>query len=656
MLLHSAAHTSLPTAALQLNPLLNLIVLLPLAGALVLGLGSLFNARQQQGLSEKVVGAIACSGPALATLIALLLFLPMLGDSAAVWQSTLLNWLDTGSFQIKLGLSMDHLSAIMVLMITFIGTLIHLFSLSYMHGDRGFARYFAWLNLFLGAMLLLILSDNIIGLFMGWEGVGLCSYLLIGFWFEDSAKAGAGTKAFLVNRVGDFGFILGIFLLFRETGAFDFATIQAKIGASDFYILPVIAFLLLIGALGKSAQIPLHVWLPDAMAGPTPVSALIHAATMVTAGVYMVARLHFIYTATPAVAWLIVLIGSLTALMAALIALVQHDIKKVLAYSTVSQLGYMFMGVGSGAYAAGMFHVFTHAFFKAALFLGAGAIIHALHHEQDLRKMGGLRKYLPVTHAAMLVSCLAIAGIPPFAGFFSKDEILWSLWEKQHYLFWGVGLVTAALTAFYMFRLYFLAFGGTYRGDHAPQSEPLLMKLPLALLGLGAVSVGFLGMPATLGLPNWFVHWLSPLYGEHPVAAASVQGVSLMLMALSVLAAAAGIGFALKRFGKITDTVPAIPVNAFTQLLDAKFGFDLLYQKGIVKPWLALGQFCRQVAEPIMIDGVIRAGTWAYYVFSLSLRTLQTGHVRTYAQYMLFGLFILVYLYLLLHLPGVFEL
>ncbi len=656
MLLHATAHTALPAASLQLNSLLNLVVLLPLAGALVLGLGTLYNAQNKTGISERVVTAIGCAGPLLATVLAFLLFLPMMGDPSRVWHSPLLTWMDIGSFKIELGLVMDHLSGIMLLMITFIGTLIHLFSASYMQGDRSFSRYFAYLNLFLGSMLLLILSDNLIGLFMGWEGVGVCSYLLIGFWFEDAAKAGAGTKAFLLNRVGDLGFILGIFLLFQETGAFDFAGIQAHIGQTSAERLPLIAFLLLVGALGKSAQIPLHVWLPDAMAGPTPVSALIHAATMVTAGVYLVARLHFVYTATPSVAWLIILIGGLTALMAASIALVQNDIKKVLAYSTVSQLGYMFMGVGAGAYAAGIFHVFTHAFFKAALFLGAGAIIHALHHEQDLRKMGGLRSKLPITHLAMLVSCLAIAGIPPFAGFFSKDEILWSLWEKGHFVFWGMGLLTAGLTAFYMFRLYFLAFGGTYRGERDAHPEPLLMKLPLGLLGLGAVTVGFLGMPATLGLPNWFVHWLAPLYGEHHASDPAAQGMSLILMAASVLVAGAGILLALKRFGKITGEVPALPENALTALLNEKFGFDSLYQTAVVGPIMAAGRFCRQVAEPVMIDGVIRAGVWGYYAFSLCLRTLQFGQLRAYAHYLIFGLFILAYVYFVLHLPGVFQL
>ncbi len=652
ILLHAAAHTVLtPTT---LHPLLGLIVLLPLAGALVLGLGSLLNAHNPSGLSEKTVAVIACAGPALATAIALLLCIPMLSNPVLTWQYPLLEWLNTGSIHITLGLKMDHLSALMTLMVTGIGTLIHIFSTSYMHGDRGFSRYFAWLNLFLAAMLMLILSDNLVGMFMGWEGVGLCSYLLIGFWFDDAAKAAAGTKAFLVNRVGDFGFLLGIFILFQQVATTDFTAIEQRVAQMDAYILPVIALLLLIGALGKSAQIPLHVWLPDAMAGPTPVSALIHAATMVTAGVYMIARLHFIYSATSAVAWLIVLIGAITALVAALIALVQTDIKKVLAYSTLSQLGYMFMAVGCGAYAAGIFHVFTHAFFKAALFLGAGAIIHSLHHEQDLYKMGGLRKLLPLTHVVMLISCLAIAGIPPFSGFFSKDEILWSLWERQFYGFWAVGLLTAALTAFYMFRLYFLAFGGRYRGAESVQPEPMLMKIPLLCLGGGALFSGFLGLPAALGLPNWFIHWLSPLYGTH---AQTSPGPALMLMAVSVLAAGAGILFARQRFGQLASSViPELPVGPFKTLLDERFGFDALYHHHLVLPLLNLGKFCRQVAEPVMIDGVLRAVTWLYYVLSLSLRLLQSGHLRTYAHYLIFGLFILLYLYFFLHFPGVFQL
>ena len=636
---------------IQTSFLLSLIVLLPLLGALVLGALSLSSSQRESGPAEKLVGLLGCAGPALAAVLALLLFFQQLANPALVWQHTLAPWLQTSQIRLDFAFMMDHLSGLMTVMVTFIGTLIHLFSLSYMHGDRGFARYFAYLNLFLGSMLLLVLSDNIVGLFMGWEGVGVCSYLLIGFWFGDPAKAAAGTKAFIANRIGDFGFILGIFFLFWDSHSFSFSAMAQGLQGVDGGRLSVIGLLLLLGALGKSAQIPLHVWLPDAMAGPTPVSALIHAATMVTAGVYMVARLHFIYDQIPAVALLIVIIGALTAFMAATIALVQTDIKKVLAYSTISQLGYMFMGAGAGAYAAGIFHVLTHAFFKAALFLGAGAIIYCLHHEQDLMQMGGLRRKLPVTHAVMLVSCLAIAGIPPFAGFFSKDEILAALWGKGLYLFWGLGLLTAALTAFYMFRLYFLAFGGSYRGHHEPTSEPLLMKLPLGILAIGAVTAGFLGLPAELGLPNWIGHWLAPVFGAQ--AAEGTATTALILMGVSVLAGASGILFAGSRYANVTAPLPA-PAGPLAEMLQNKWGFDLLYDQVLVRPLRRLGVLGWQIADKILIDGLIVFATWAYKVVSLCLRKLQTGSLRTYAHYLLLGMFLLVWLFFMLHMPGVF--
>ncbi|PKL75410.1 MAG: NADH-quinone oxidoreductase subunit L [Candidatus Melainabacteria bacterium HGW-Melainabacteria-1] len=636
---------------MQTSFLLSLIVLLPLLGALCLGGLALARARHETGPSEKLVGLIGCLGPALAAGLALYLMSAQLIQPQLVWQHTLAPWLQGSQIDISFAFAMDHLAALMTVMITFIGSLIHLFSIGYMQGDRGFTRYFAYLNLFLASMLMLVLSDNIVLLFMGWEGVGVCSYLLIGFWFTDAAKAAAGTKAFVVNRIGDFGFILGIFFLFWETNSFSFSGIAAGLEFADPNRLAVIGLLLLIGALGKSAQIPLHVWLPDAMAGPTPVSALIHAATMVTAGVYMIARLSFLYDRIPAIGLMIVVIGGLTALMAASIALVQTDIKKVLAYSTVSQLGYMFMAVGAGAYAAGIFHVFTHAFFKAALFLGAGAVIHCLHHEQDMLKMGGLRAKLPITHAVMLISCIAIAGIPPFAGFFSKDEILWSLWNKGLYLFWGVGLLTAGLTAFYMFRLYFLTFGGSYRGHHEVAKEPLLMKLPLMVLALGAIGAGWLGLPAVLGLPNWIEHWLEPVFGSHHGSGSAAT--ALMLMGVSVMVAAGGILYARSRYSQVSEALPA-PTGPIADLLHDKWGFDLLYDLALVRPLRRLGVLSWQIGDKLLIDGPVRFATWGYLVGALCLRQLQTGKVRIYAHYLLLGMFLLVWLFFMLHMPGVF--
>lgn len=638
---------------MQISYLLPLILFVPFLSALLLGVAALVSHPKEEGLSESLISFLAVGAPAISAVLTLILFFQQLTQPELIWQFTLGTWIRIPAFELNMGLRMDHLSGLMTAMITFIGTLIHLFSVAYMRKDRGFARYFAYLNLFFAAMLLLILSDNIVGLFMGWEGVGVCSYLLIGFWFKDLAKAQAGTKAFVVNRVGDFGFMLGILFLFLETRAFSFDAIQSASSAISPAMLSIIGILLLIGAMGKSAQIPLHVWLPDAMAGPTPVSALIHAATMVTAGVYMVARMNFLYSQTPSVSFFIVLMGALTAFVAATIALVQTDIKKVLAYSTVSQLGYMFMGVGAGAYAAGIFHVFTHAFFKAALFLGAGAIIHCLHHEQDLRKMGGLRKRLPVTHFAMLVSCLAISGIPPFAGFFSKDEILFSLWDKGLYAFWALGLITAGLTAFYMFRLYFLAFGSEYRGSHDVDAEPLLMKLPLLLLAVGAIFTGFLGLPATLGLPNWFEHFMAPVVGgHHPEASvALVAG----LMGVSVLAAAIGIGVARQRYASITEA-PALAQGPLAEVLHQKYGFDLLYEEGIVRPLKTIGYYGWQIGDRILIGGAIQFGQWVYKVVSLFARFLHFGNVRAYGHYLIIGLFIIFYLYFALHFPGVFSL
>lgn len=645
----SAAHAAVQPV-LQNSFLLSLIVLLPLIGALVLGVMSLSSVKREQGHNEKLLGMIGTAGPALATLISLFLFFQQLSAPNLVWQHTLASWLRGAQFSLDFAFVMDHLSGLMTVMITFIGTLIHLFSISYMHGDRGFARYFASLNLFLGAMLLLVLSDNIVGMFMGWEGVGLCSYLLIGFWFNDPAKAAAGTKAFVANRVGDFGFILGIFFMFWESHSFTFSGIAEGLQNADPARLGIIAVLLLIGALGKSAQIPLHVWLPDAMAGPTPVSALIHAATMVTAGVYMISRLNFLYDRVPAVGLLIVMIGGLTAFMAATIALVQTDIKKVLAYSTISQLGYMFMGVGAGAYAAGIFHVFTHAFFKAALFLGAGAVIHCLHHEQDMNKMGGLRSKLPVTHAVMLISCLAIAGIPPFAGFFSKDEILWSLWNKGLYAFWALGLITAGLTAFYMFRLYFLTFSGSYRGHHETSPEPGLMKLPLGVLAIGAVTAGFLGLPAVLGLPNWIEHWLEPVFGAHHGTGSA--GLAMGLMAASVAVAVAGIVYARSRYSNVTEALPAA-TGPLADMLENKWGFDALYEQALVKPLRRLGFLGWQIGDRLLVDGVIVFATWGYKVGALCLRQFQLGNIRVYAHYLLLGMMLLIWLFFMLHMPGV---
>lgn len=636
--------------------LLSWIILAPLLGAFVLGLIALAAAGKSQRPHEFWVGLIACAGPVIAAAITGILLMELCGHPEVIKHQSWFTWLETPWFALAFGLTLDRLTAIMAIMITGIGSLIHIFSLGYMHKDPGFSRYFAYLNLFLAAMLLLVLSDNLVGLFFGWEGVGVCSYLLIGFWFQDMRKSAAGTKAFIVNRVGDFGLLLGILFLFHYLGAFDFATLQQNIHRLDEGQVLCISLLLLLGAMGKSAQMPLHVWLPDAMAGPTPVSALIHAATMVTAGVYLLARMHFLFSLNETVSLIVVGIGALTALMAATVALVQEDIKKVLAYSTLSQLGYMFMGVGTGAYAAGIFHVFTHAFFKAALFLGAGAVIHALHHEQNLWKMGGLKKHLTVTWWVMGIATLAIAGIPPFAGFFSKDEILWSLWEKGYTSAWGVGLLTAGLTSFYMFRLFFLTFSGPARGEHHDiHSEPLSMKAPLLILGVGAATVGFLGVPHALGGHQLFGQWLEPLFGAHS-ADANHNTMALILMAVSVGAAALGWWVA-QRFYLANSPARESLAERFLfigAVFKAKWGFDELYQTILVYPLLAIGRLTQRVLEVQVIDGTLRGLVKGYGLLSQVSSMFQNGYVRAYGYYILLGLTVMIFYYCSLHSAGLF--
>jgi NADH-quinone oxidoreductase subunit L len=441
-------------------------------------------------------------------------------------------WMQIGNLDVSIAFQMDPLSAVMTLVVTGIGSLIHIYSYGYMDHEPSAWRFFALLNLFMFAMLTLVLGDNLLVMFVGWEGVGLCSWGLIGFWHSDHNNTNAANKAFIVNRIGDFTFILGMFALFWTLAGEGVATVTFRelvhaVGALEGHTLlgmstaTFVTLFLFIGATGKSAQIPLYVWLPDAMAGPTPVSALIHAATMVTAGIYMIARLNFLFTMAPATLNVIACIGAATALFAATIGLTQYDIKKVLAYSTVSQLGYMFLAMGVGAYTAGVFHLVTHAFFKACLFLGSGSVIHAMHHEQDMRNMGGLRHYMPITFATFFISTLAIAGLPPFAGFFSKDEILWKAWLANPAL-WAVGFLAAGMTAFYMFRQVFMTFFGECRADHHTkehlhESSPV-MTMPLVILAAGAITVGWLGIPAALGGNNVFEHWLEPVMAQHETA------------------------------------------------------------------------------------------------------------------------------------------
>ena len=529
------------------------IVFLPLLGAIVNGV---LGAKIQKSFGKGAIALLACAPVVIAFGLSLYAFfvLKALEPEKRFLIDNLYRWIDLGSLQVDMAFLIDPLSAVMILIVTGIGGLIHIYATGYMHDDNAFWRFFAYLNLFTAAMLTLVLGDSLLLLFVGWEGVGLCSYALIGFWYTDHNNARAGNKAFIVNRVGDFGFVLGMFLLFWSLDAQGHGTLTVRemvkwaptIKDSLLWGWPVITLatlFLFVGATGKSAQIPLFVWLPDAMAGPTPVSALIHAATMVTAGVYMTARMNVFFSMAPTTLHVIAVIGVATALVAASIALTQYDIKKVLAYSTVSQLGYMFIGIGVGGYAAAVFHLMTHAFFKACLFLGAGSVIHAMHHEQDMRKMGGLKVWMPVTFITFFISVLAIAGFPPFAGFFSKDEILWLAASNGHWTIWFLAVCGAGLTAFYMFRQLFMTFYGTCRADHHTQEHlhesPQVMTIPLIILAVGAVFAGFVGLPGVLG-GSQFAHWLEPVIHAHEEAHAS-HALEWGLMAVSVSVASLGV-------------------------------------------------------------------------------------------------------------------
>jgi NADH-quinone oxidoreductase subunit L len=582
----------------------------------------------------------------------------------------------------------DQLSMVMVLVVTGVGTIIHFYSVGYMHGDRGYARYFSYLNLFMFAMLTLVTGQNLPLLFVGWEGVGLCSYLLIGFWYRDMIKAAAGKKAFIVNRIGDFAFLVGMFILFVVSGRLGHSTLDIPILKSMTEQHPqmfqgvatAVCLLLFAGACGKSAQIPLYVWLPDAMAGPTPVSALIHAATMVTAGVYMVARMSFLYEMAPVAMAIVAGVGAVTAIFAASIGFCQRDIKKVLAYSTVSQLGYMFIGVGVGAYAAGIFHLTTHAFFKACLFLGSGSVIHAMSGEQDMLKMGGLSKKMKVTSATFFIAALAIAGVPPLAGFFSKDEILWMAYSSSvgppwlPAALWGVGFVTAGMTAFYVFRAVFLTFFGQDRVSPEAKAHlhesPAIMTGPLVLLAAGAALVGFLGMPQVLGGSNIFHHFLEPVFGgghggqaeghaviqgaiDHASAqavAASAGGdghtMEIVLMVVSVLAGLIGIFTAYSLYIRKPE-VPgkiAAKVKGLYNLVFNKYYVDELYERTLVNPGYALSdriffKFC----DTAIIEGIVNGLGITARIVGATVRLFQTGVVRTYAFFFLLGVLYIVF-------------
>ncbi len=632
-----------------MSPLL-LMPLFPLLGFLVNGIvGFRLPARVAGAL-----GVLAALGAFLAAVSAVRLLLPLPPD-ARVLEASLGDWISAGSLSTALTFRLDALSAVMVLVVTGVGFLIHVYSLGYMRGDEGGEwRYFAYLNLFLLAMLCLVLGGNLLLLFLGWEGVGLCSYLLIGFWFTKPAPPTAGMKAFLVNRVGDLAFLIGLFLIATHFSSLDLAVVLERAPRElvpGGALVTTIAILLFIGATGKSAQIPLHVWLPDAMEGPTPVSALIHAATMVTAGVYLVARTHVLYLMAPAALAVVAIVGLATALMAATIALTQNDIKRVLAYSTISQLGYMFLGCGVGAFAAAIFHLMTHAFFKALLFLGSGSVIHALHGEQDMRRMGALKSRLPVTHVTFLVGSLAIAGIFPLAGFFSKDEILFETFLARGPLFWALGLGGALLTAFYMFRLMALTFYGESRLDsHAhPHEAPPSMAIVLVALAVLSVIGGWVGIPFIEG-GNRFGTFLAPVFADAEHIALTAQhghashGLELGLAGISLAVAVAGVVLGLMAY----LWRPALATSlrerfaAPYSLFSNKYYFDEIYQALVVRPLVVLSGFLYRDFDLAIIDGMVNGTAALIRGTAERLRIVQSGYVRRYALVLLLGVVIIL--------------
>lgn len=632
--------------------LIYLTVLLPLIGFLINGLLG------PKIKNEKIIGVIGSSTVGIAFIISLSIFFELLGKPASDrhFIIQLFQWIKVDYLNIPIGYQVDPLSILMALTVTGVGFVIHIYSIGYMHGDKGFWRFFAYLNLFIFAMMNLILADNFVLLFLGWEGVGLCSYLLIGFWydrkFENSTTADAAKKAFVVNRIGDFGFLIGMFIIYLTFNSLRFEEVfaQVRLGGVPESTFNLIALFLFIGATGKSAQIPLYVWLPDAMAGPTPVSALIHAATMVTAGVYMVARTSVIYASAPSIMMVVAVIGLLTAIFAASIGLVQNDIKKVLAYSTVSQLGYMFVAMGVGAFTAGIFHVMTHAFFKALLFLGAGSVIHGMHEEQNIQKYGGLKKHMPVTYLTFMAGAIAISGIPPFSGFFSKDEILWYAYSNAGYGFWLVGAITAMLTAFYMFRLFSLTFEGEARYDKNhihPHESPKVMTVPLIILAVLSVIGGFVGVPELFSGTggNQIKNWLDPVFKPANSLLAKHSAHShfeeILLMAISVAAAAGAIYFARFVYLRRRDIADSVSVRfaGFYKTLFNKYYVDEVYDKTIISPVVKVSDsFLWKITDVKIIDGLVNRTASLIEIIASQVRKVQTGVAQFYAIIMVIGI------------------
>lgn len=644
-----------------------LIPLLPIIGFIILGL---FGKKIK---SEKIIGLLGSSTVGIGFILAFLMFLQMLSEPLETpYVLHLYQWIAAGHFSIDIAYQVDQLTILYTMIITGVGFLIHVYSIGYMHGDRGFFRFFAYLNLFIFMMLNLVLANNFLLTFLGWEGVGLSSYLLIGFWYDRKFEGvritwtgEAANKAFIMNRIGDFGFLVAMFLIFVNFGTLEYQALHTTLSANtgvyqSATIIGIISLLLFLAATGKSAQIPLAVWLPDAMAGPTPVSALIHAATMVTAGIFLVARNSLLFALAPDTMLIIAIIGVATAFFSATIGLVQNGIKKVLAYSTVSQLGFMFAALGVGAWGAAVFHVMTHAFFKGLLFLGAGSVMHGVHDEENIKKMGGLKKYMPITYKTFYIASLAIAGVPFFSGFFSKDEIIWQTWDKGGIMLWIILAVSALMTAFYMFRLVNLVFHGEERFDHKhihPHESPKTMTIPLIVLAVLSALGGFLGIPYVLGFwfshhPNFLENFLHPIFKDANIALGYVGGHHLalaeyLLMALSIIIALFSIWLAYKWYYYDKNwTSPRRLVKSF------KFGYKTLFQKYYIDEI-----YFRLIVDPILL--ISRQGLWKFFdinvidglanglakatvYFGEKVRKIQTGYAQTYAVIMLVGAIILI--------------
>ncbi|MGC9518473.1 MAG: NADH-quinone oxidoreductase subunit L [Desulfuromonadaceae bacterium] len=647
-----------------------LIPFFPLLGFLINGLLG------RKIKNEKVIGTIGTLAVFASFILSCMYFMRLLGDEVKTHETIVASWINMGPLNIDWGFLLDPLSALMILNVTGLSTLIHLYSIGYMHGEDGYPRFFAYMNLFTFAMLMLVLGNNALVLFVGWEGVGLCSYLLIGYYYEKKSASDAGKKAFVVNRIGDFGFLLGLFTLFWALGqegvwTINFTEIAANAGSLENggLVVTIITLCFFLGATGKSAQIPLYTWLPDAMEGPTPVSALIHAATMVTAGVYMIGRMNGLFAMAPDTMMTIAIVGAATAIFAATIGFAQNDIKRVLAYSTVSQLGYMFLAMGVGAFTAGIFHLLTHAFFKACLFLGSGSVIHGLHHAyhhahlhddpQDMRNMGGIRHKMPITFLTFLLSTLAICGLPFFSAFFSKDEILW--WSfaspRGHWILWLVGTVAAGMTAFYMFRLVFMTFFGEQKTDarakdHIPES-PLVITLPLIILAALATFGGFIGVPHVIGhavgnIPNLIQGFLAPVFAPtqelHHIHAHGTAAAEFSLMGVSVGAGLVGIGLAWFMYCKNPE-IPARFVATFSRLHKAVFNkwyVDELYDALIVNPTKRLGTGLWQFFDVRIVDGIVNGVGRCIRGTGELLRHTQTGYTHSYAMSMVIGVVLII--------------